>query len=265
MDLRTFFVFAETLLKNERELQELKEQQRRIDDEVATAEREIPALSESIKRQTERIKKEAKKSAVAFEGKVDYGGLKDWLAANMSSFDRVCAPVLQALTDDGYSPLDRASVLATMYPEIFAKFLELTLNSPTELTEMVNEKNDMVKRQIEFEKRINQLSLTKTSLSKRIPKVEGAYNFPLKQILEIVSLKELEAWEGVLPLIKKLKVAAAEAEKAARSHGSPGEADDEMITEVVPIEAVPVEAAPLPAAPLPAQAIQIDAVPVKAI
>ncbi|MDR0196818.1 MAG: hypothetical protein LBI36_01165 [Oscillospiraceae bacterium] len=264
MDLRTFFVFAETLLKNERELKELRKQLQQIDEEVETAEKEIPALSVSVKRQIGRIKEEAKKSVAVFEGKVNYDDLRGWITANMASFDRTYAPVLQALMDDTYSSVDRASVLATMYPEIFAKFLETMLNSPIPLTDAINEKNDMVRRQIEFEKKINQLSLTKTGLAKRIPKVEGAYNFPLKQILEIVSLQELEAWESVMPLIKKLKIAAAAA--AEKSENAPAPA--EPLENAIPVQAVPVQAIPVNSAPaqaVPMQAIPMDAVPAEVV
>ncbi|MCL2634465.1 MAG: hypothetical protein FWD34_08145 [Oscillospiraceae bacterium] len=217
MDLRTFFIFAETLLKNEQELRELEEKQRHIEIERKAAEKEIPILEKAIKEQVDKIKEEAKSSVAKYEKEVDYKNLQDWITDNMSSFERTCAPVLQALLDDSYSSIDRATVLATMYPEIFTRYLQAKLNeTSTPLTDLVSDKNDMVRDQLELEKKLNQLSLSLTDLKKRIPKVESAYNFPLKQTLEMVSLAELEAWENVMPLIKKYKLAALDADKATK-------------------------------------------------
>jgi len=223
MDLRTFFTLCDSLLISENTLKTLKNQAEQANRDFASAEARLSDLAKLLDKKTSEIREEAKKSVAAYATKKNYDTLREFLTINMSSFDSSMQPMLQSLLSNDVPAIDRASVLATLYPELFARYLGTDLTEKAAIVGMIEEKDKLLKEKADKEKQRNDLSTSLTEINKRIKNEEGRFDFPLKHVVEIVSMSELEAWEKVLPRIKDLKRKAMEADKAEA-------ADSEMIS-----------------------------------
>jgi len=233
MDLRTFFTLCDSLLISENTLKTLKNQSEQANRDFAQAEARLNDLAKLLEKKTSEIREEAKKSVTAYANKKNYDSLREYLTINMSSFDSSMQPMLQSLLSNDVPAIDRASVLATLYPELFARYLGTDLNEKAEIVTLIEEKDKLVSEKNDKEKQRNDLSSSLTEINKRIKNEEGRFDFPLKHVVEIVSMSELEAWEKVLPRIKDLKKKAMEADKAASAESEMiSSPEDLMLTDI---------------------------------
>jgi len=229
MDLRTFFTLCDSLLISEKTLANLQNQAKQGDRELSELEDRLGELAKLIEKKASEIREEAKKEVAVYSAKKNYDSLREYLTINMSSFDSSMQPMLQTLLNNDVPAIDRATVLATLYPELFAKYLGADLGEKAPINGLIEEKDAMLKERAEKEKKLGELSSSLTEINKRIKNEEGRFDFPLKHVIEIVSMSELESWEKVLPRIKALKAKALEAEKAAppQSQNSPNSENSE--------------------------------------
>jgi|GEM_PF-3566468 len=234
MDLRTFFTLCDSLLISEKTLANLKKQAEQGTRDFNVAETRLNELVKLLEKKTAEIRDEAKKSVTAYASRKNYDTLREFLTINMSSFDSSMQPMLQTLLSNDVPAIDRATVLATLYPELFAKYLGSDLGEKAKITELIEEKDRIVKERAALEKQRGDFSSSLAEINKRIKNEEGRFDFPLKHVIDIVSMSELEAWEKVLPRIKGLKAKAMEAEKGAASSAgnangaNNSDGDDEM-------------------------------------
>lgn len=226
MDLRTFFTLCDSLLISENTLRTLKNQAEQSNRDYSQAEARLAELAKLLEKKNSEIREEAKKSVAVYATKKNYDNLREFLTINMSSFDSSMQPMLQSLLSNDVPSVDRASVLATLYPELFAKYLGADLGEKAAIVSLIEEKEKLLGEKAEKEKRRNDLSSALTEINKRIKNEEGRFDFPLKHVVDIVSMSELEAWEKVLPRIKALKAKATEADKASDSDGMTATPED---------------------------------------